>query len=389
MLRALFLAMTVLVLPWEVASADAPSDLGANAALKYWQAFAALPRLTNADEQKLNAECVTMPLDAHARELVTKAEYAFKMMHGGAALPRCEWAVGFEEGVTTRLPQAEAARALTSLACLRARIRFEEVRDAEAVDDLIAALTLARQVSRDGYLVSILVRYASEERLSQTLAAHMPNLNDTILNDLKTRLGALPPGGSTAQAVRDEEKSGLDWLVRAIKEAERRVKGGEDEKQVLASLTEEAVREFVEKCGGTIEGVLKAAEEMRPWYAQTAEKWDLPLDQFDKEQERVATQYASNPLFKMFTPGIIKVRQAQARADVRRALLAAAIDIQLGGRQALKEALRSHPDPVVGGQFDYQEFEGYFELRSKWRLGSRPLYRDDSPLALTVGQRGK
>ena len=67
-----------------------------------------------------------MPLDAHAREMVAKADYALKMMRGGAALPHCEWAIGFEEGIFTRLPHAEGARALTSLACLRARIRFEE-----------------------------------------------------------------------------------------------------------------------------------------------------------------------------------------------------------------------------------------------------------------------
>jgi hypothetical protein len=385
MLRALFVAMLVLALPGEPASAAAPPDLAANAALKYWQAFASLPRLTGAEEKKLNEECVMMPLDDHARELVAKADYALKMVHAGAALPRCEWAIGFEEGVSTRLPHAEAARALSALACLRARIRFEEVRDAEAVEDIVDALTLGRHVSQDGYLVSILVRYAIEGRMGETLATHLPHLNAQMVKDLRTRLDSLPPGGSTAAAVRDEEKAGLDWLVRTIKDAERRVKDGEDQKAVLASLTDGDVLELVEKCGGTLAGVLKSAEEMRPWYAHMAGKWDLPLDQLDQEEQRQATKYAGNPVFKLFTPGIIKTRQAQARADIRRALLAAAIDVQLDGRDALK----NHPDPVIGGPFEYREFQGWFELRSKWRLGSRPLYRDDAPLTLTVGQRGK
>jgi hypothetical protein len=312
------------------------------------------------------------------------------MMRGGAALPRCEWAIGFEEGIFARLPHADAARALASVACLRARIRFEEARGAEAVEDIVAALTLARHVSHDGYLVSILVRYAIEERTSRTLAIHLPDLEPRILNDLRTRLDALPRGGSTAAAVRDEEKAGVDWLVRMTKEVERRVKDGEDQEKVLASHSDEgSIREFVQKCGGTTAGVLKFAEEMRPWYAQMAEIWDRPLDQFDKDQARDATKYAGNPVFQTFTPGIIKVRQAQARADVRRALLAAAIDLELGGRDAVKDALKNHPDPVAGGPFEYQEFEGWFELRSKWKLGSRPLYRDDTPLALTVGRRGK
>src|SRR5690348_15683673 len=51
MLRAVCLAMSVLVLPLELATAEAPPDAGANAALKYWQAFATLPRFTD-NEQK-------------------------------------------------------------------------------------------------------------------------------------------------------------------------------------------------------------------------------------------------------------------------------------------------------------------------------------------------
>ncbi len=279
---------------------------------------------------------------------------------------------------------------LSALACLRARMRFDEMRKAEAVEDIVAALTLGRHVSRDGYLVSVLVRYAIEDRIGRMLAIHLPDLNSAMLKDLKTRLGALPQAGSTAQAVRDEEKAGLDWLVRAVRGAERRIQDGGDKESVLASLPDAAVvREFIQKCGGTTAGVLKSAEEMRPWYAQIAESWDRPLDQAQKENERLAMKYAGNPLFDLFTPGIIKVRQGQARADVRRALLAAAIDLQLGDREVLKEALKNHPDPVIGGPFEYQEFEGWFELRSRWKLGSQPLYGNDAPLNLTVGRRGR
>jgi hypothetical protein len=66
------------------------------------------------------------------------------------------------------------------------------------------------------------------------------------------------------------------------------------------------------------------------------------------------------------------------RADVRRALLAAAIAVQLEGRDALK----NHPDPVGGGAFEYVAFEGGFELHSKLKV-------QDKPVALTVGRRGK
>jgi hypothetical protein len=66
--------------------------------------------------------------------------------------------------------------------------------------------------------------------------------------------------------------------------------------------------------------------------------------------------------------------------EVRRALLSAALAVQLEGRAALK----NHPDPVVGGLFEYTTFPGGFELRSKWQLDAGLL----KPLVLTVGQRG-
>ena len=67
MLRALCLATAILGLPSGHVSADAPPDLGANAALKYWQAFATLPKFTDAEQSRLMAEHLTMPLDAQAK----------------------------------------------------------------------------------------------------------------------------------------------------------------------------------------------------------------------------------------------------------------------------------------------------------------------------------
>ena len=148
MLRAPCLAMALLLLSVGPAAAGAPGP-GANAALKYWQAFATLPTLTKAEQTKLNAECVTMPLDAQARALVTRAEYALRMMHQGAALRRCDWGIGWEEeGVGLLLPQGNGARVLSSLACLRARLRFEAGQNAEALDDVVATMTMGRHFAR-------------------------------------------------------------------------------------------------------------------------------------------------------------------------------------------------------------------------------------------------
>src|SRR5262245_51769628 len=103
MTGAICLVMTALGTPPGPATADNPPDRSANAALKYWQAFATLPRLTPAEQARITADGQTMPLDAPAREAVTRAGYALRMMRRGAAVPGCDWGVGWaDEGFENR-----------------------------------------------------------------------------------------------------------------------------------------------------------------------------------------------------------------------------------------------------------------------------------------------
>src|SRR5262249_2463880 len=120
-------------------------------------------------------------------------------------------------------------------------------------------------------------------------------------------------------------------------------------------------RTFLEQCGGTTTGMLNFAEKTRSSYAELGKKTDLSLEEFEKAFDAEKTKQAGNPVFNAFFPALVKVRKAKARYDVRRALLSAALAVQVEGREALKD----HPDPVIGGSFDYAPFDGGFELRSK------------------------
>ena len=363
--------------------ADARLDSDGNAALKYWQAFATLPTFNDAENKKL-AEVLTTPLDDLARKILADADYSLRMMHHGAAQPRCDWGVSHEEGIFTRLPQANAARVLSSLACLRARMRFEAGQSAEAIDDIVAGMTLGRHCSLTGTNIMLLCGHAIEHRMIDVLALQLPKLDARLIPDLKHRLAALPAGMTLAEATASEEKSYLDWFIGIVKKAK-------DKKSLLAALafidiepegkpgaSGDKAREFVEECGGTVEGVLRYSEETRASYRQVAKLLALPIDQFEKEFELEAKKQASNPVFKVFFPAIVNVRKAQARMDVRRALLSAALAVRQDG----PDALNNHPDPVVGGRFEYVPFDGGFELRSRMKG------RDDKPVTLTAGRRG-
>ena len=380
MLRALCLITTVLLIPWGAVFAEQNPDSKGNAALKYWQAFATLPKFTDA-ENKIIGDCLTAPLDDAARKILTSSEYSLTMLHRAAAIPRCDWSMSYEDGVFALLPHCPAARVLASLACLRARQRFDAGQTAEAIDDLLAAMTLGRHISVDGSLIAVLVGYSVEARAIETFAHALPTFNPKIIKDVKTRVAALPPFGTEATALLACEKEILDWFIRKVKETK-------DKEGLLkflswVGISEEKNRdtgskaaEFLKECGGTAEGVINFAVAV-PSYDKLAKGLNLPLDEFEKEFARESIRQASNPVYKVFFPALAKARQSGVRADVRRALFLAALAVQLDGQNALKDGL----DPFGGGRFEYAPFKGGFELRSKLKG------QDDKPVTLTVGRR--
>ena len=186
-------------------------------------------------------------------------------------------------------------------------------------------------------------------------------------------------------ATETEETFFLDWFMR-------KAKGAKDNETLVTALdfinnepegkprgSEKRARAFIEECGGTPEGVLRFAEETRASYKRTIKMLSRPLDQFEKEFESEGAKQSANPVYKIFFPAVANVRRAQARIEARRALLTTALAVQLDGRDALK----NHPDPIIGGPFEYVPIPGGFELRSKFKA------RDNKPITLIVGRQEK
>ena len=122
------------------------------------------------------------------------------------------------------LPHLEGAGLLSSVACLRARLRFDEGRDAEATQDIIDAMTLSRHITLGGVNIMLIWGYSLENRVSQTLAIYLPKLSAGMIKDLNASgrpTQERKAGGSTAD--RREVHLTSQSSVRSRKRKTRRV----------------------------------------------------------------------------------------------------------------------------------------------------------------------
>jgi hypothetical protein len=100
----------------------------------------------------------------------------------------------------------------------------------------------------------------------------------------------------------------------------------------------------------------------------------LPPERFEREYAADAARLGANPVFRMVTPSIARLRWAEAYRQTERALLRAAVRVQRHGVAALNTC----PDPYDGRPFDYVPRRGGFRLQSR-------LERAGKPLGLTAG----
>src|SRR5438477_6805687 len=195
------------------------TDLAANGALKYWQAFAHLPP-RNDEQQRRIGDWRTTPLDATARRLVEDSQNSFLYLRRGAALPRCDWSLNYEDGIGLLLPQLDRSRTLTLLACLRARLALADGHPAEALDDVLAVFALGRHIA-DPIMICLLVDYSLEQNAIDAVALLLPKLDAAALRRVAERLDALPTAGTLEQTLVTERDYFGRWSIHWLKEQEQ------------------------------------------------------------------------------------------------------------------------------------------------------------------------
>jgi hypothetical protein len=346
----------------------ARSDLAANAALKYWEAFNFLPPRDEAEQQRL-ADWRTTPLDDAARKLIEHSNKSFLFLRRGAAQPRCDWALDYADGIELLLPHLEKARSISLLACLQARIALEDNRPADALDDLLAAMTMSRHVA-DPIMICQLVDCADELHLSDAIALLLPKLDPSTTKHLAERLEGLPQAAPLDRTMVTERDDFGGWTIRWLKELEKSGAGNLRSKVkelLLGNKDTDEVMKLVDD--NSAKRLIEAMEALGPFYEEQRRLVGLPRDQFLAQWPGFEQKQSANPLANLMMPSLTKVVDARDRAACRLALLKAAVAVTMDGQGALAK----NPDPYGKGPFQYTARPNGFELRSALQINGKPV----------------
>jgi hypothetical protein len=346
-------------------SKPAPRDLGRNAALTYWRAFALSPDITNEELNIISPRPGTEPKSTPEQraDLVKRWGRALELMYEAAAIPQCDWGVDYEkEGWGAALPQLAKARALARAAAFRARYFWEEGKRKDAVEDLRATVILARQTGNDGRdtVIGTLMEIAVEGIVQKTTALLLTDREsaDMVANGLGDFVN-----GSAAHLSRNamlaEKNAFLPWLrheysldpARALKEIAT--------DNAPAGLSQLAPKE-----------VLQSLDELEKQYDELAALEGLTFQEFLAKRSALEEKIAAskNPFAEMVVSGLTHVREEEEKYRVQWAMVRAAIEIRREGEAALDKVL----NPADGKPFIYTALEGgAFELKSALLIRTR------------------
>jgi hypothetical protein len=361
-------------------AAEGKPDLSANAALEYWNGFAALP-LLDEQQEKIATEWNTVPLDDTALKVIEASRASLLALRRGAQVQGYNWGLHYEDGVEMIMPHLPKARRMTQLAGLRARYELEQGNYRAAVDDVIASSILARRAGADSPLIALLVQHAMERPMLELLAGYLTKMDADTLKHLASSLDALPAGGSLQNSLAISEKQlVIAWLSKELKEGNER--NWKDTFMKVASAEDKEGRAVVQaalQAAGaplTLEWKAKLLEDLGNHYDELLKLLNLPPDQ-------VASQFAalhqkiktSNPVAGLLVPRLDKAYERDLQARTQLTLFRAAVAIALEGADKVKE----FQDATGKAPFEYRPLPNGFELRSK-------VIIKDQPVTLLVGR---
>jgi hypothetical protein len=338
-----------------------------NPALIYYQAILTSPEpLTNTDLDYLSSSAgLSQPLPERFDAVFAGTSNQFQLVrHAAHSTVPCDWGIDWSAGSETLLPQLGRLKAVSNKATFRARWQLQHNQPNEAADDLVAAFVMARNSSRDGSLIAVLVQDAVENIVFMSVAQNFGHFTPEALGQLAVGMQTAPPRGTMESAMRVETYLHSVWLPNWIRGLQRQYNG--DDAKVLAAVKEVFTggdggswkqsdwQRFVAAAGGTSDGLLKMVQEMQPLATQMADLMAMPQPQFEAatNEFNAAVQNSTNPLARLLLPSVSKARPREFGTLENEAMVQAAIAYKLNGATGLNSVM----DPSGTGPFQLQRF---------------------------------
>ena len=369
-----------------------PSPTAINPALLYYQAFLMAQKVSQADKDYLgtiqwqgqNNAMQGQKLPERFGQIVAGYDGQFKLVREAAQqkVP-CDWGADLSQGPETPLGHLAPSKAIAQTAQLRTMWDLQQGNQTGARDDLLAAFVLARNVSRDGILISALVQYAGQAIVFSTVAGNFGQFSGETLKQLVDGFDAAPAQGTVAAGIMTEKLVFLDWFANKIREWQQENPGNDTKVMETIRGYEDSERDtnlwqrILIESGGTSDGVLKLIHEVDPLYPRLAKIMTLSLPEYKDQIQKfdAEIQKSKNPLVpaafpKSFQPAHVK----EFRSQVQLAMVRAAVEYKLHGQSGLQTVM----DPLGNGPFTFQRFvfEGTdrgFELKSAYAGNGAPF----------------
>jgi len=351
-----------------------------NPALLYYQAFLLAPEpMSQADDEYLGTkEGRRWKLPERYGKIAAGYDDQFKLVRQAAhSTAPCDWGLDMSAGPATLLPHLARVKAVAQAARVRVRWELQQGRQAEARDDLLAALALARNVSHGGLLISTLVQGAAEAILCSVVAENFGQFSPETLKELAEGFDAAPARGTVAGCIPLEKTLCLDFLVREIQKIEKANAG--DDAKVMAVLHDGLFKgllepeqdanaaatsgkpgqtnsweRFAQAAGGTSQGVIKLILDLEAMDQKLGALMSLPYADFENQMKafRVEIQESPNPLVPLMVPQWERAHRREFRIQVYLAMMRAAVEYKLHG----DSGFLSVADPCGQGPFGIRRF---------------------------------
>jgi hypothetical protein len=381
-----------------------------NPALTYYQAFNATPDHSQTDRDYLfTNEWRNRKLPERFGELMAGYDNEFGLLrHAAQSKTPCDWGIDWSGGPETLLGHLPRVKTAAQVARLRAMWDLQHDRQADARQDLLAALALGRNAASDGCLISALVQFAVERIVCAAVAENFNQFTPETLQQLADGFNAPPARGTIAACIALEKKAGGHWLIDRALQLQTENPG--NDAKVMEGLNEIFEHSFfsadgpnetnnswahiVTAAGGTSTGIISLLRDLDPFYARLQSIEVLPRAAYEEQMQQLSEdiQNSSNPIARELLPAWEKGRPHEFGGQADLAMVQAAVQYKLHGQAGL----RSVADPCGHGPFGFQRFifdgvDRGFELSADYAgIGYPEVFifvERDGPPFLVFGKR--